>query len=57
MQLKYGLEDHPGFAENLIYGLQWLAVALPAIIILGKVLGGLEEPLLAKYCICRNCSR
>ena len=41
MQLKYGLEDHPGFAENLIYGLQWLAVALPAIIILGKVLGGL----------------
>ena len=42
MKLKYGLEDHPSFAENIIYGLQWLAVTIPAIIILGKVLGGLE---------------
>ena len=39
MQPKYGLEDHPGFAENLIYGLQWLAVALPYIIILGQSFG------------------
>lgn len=42
MKLKYGLEDHPSFTENIIYGLQWLAVTIPAIIILGKVLGGLE---------------
>jgi xanthine/uracil permease len=42
MNLKYGLEDHPGFAENIIYGLQWLAVTIPAVIILGKILGSLE---------------
>lgn len=39
MGLKYGLEDRPGLKENLLYGLQWLAVSLPAIIIIGKVLG------------------
>ena len=42
MNLKYGLEDHPSFAENLIYGLQWLAVTIPSVIILGKILGSLE---------------
>lgn len=42
MNLKYGLEDHPKFPESLIYGLQWLAVTIPAIIILGKILGGTE---------------
>lgn len=42
MNLKYGLEDHPSFAENIIYGLQWLAVTIPAVIILGKILGSLE---------------
>lgn len=39
MQLKYKLEDRLEFKENLLYGLQWLAVTLPAIIIIGKVLG------------------
>lgn len=42
MNLKYRLEDHPSFAENIIYGLQWLAVTIPAVIILGKILGSLE---------------
>lgn len=41
MQLKYTIEDKPQGKENLLYGLQWLAVTLPAVIILGKVLGGL----------------
>jgi xanthine/uracil permease len=39
MNLKYGLEDHPKFAENIIYGMQWLAVTIPAVIIMGKILG------------------
>lgn len=40
--MKYGLEDHPPFKETFIYGLQWLAVTIPAIIILGKILGSME---------------
>jgi len=42
MNLKYGLEDHPPFKENLIYGLQWLAVTIPAVIIIGKLLGSMQ---------------
>jgi xanthine/uracil permease len=40
--VKYGLEDRPPFKETLIYGLQWLAVTIPAIIILGKILGSMQ---------------
>lgn len=39
MEFKYQLEDKPEAKENLLYGLQWLAVSLPAIIIIGKILG------------------
>ncbi|HEX3012476.1 MAG TPA: solute carrier family 23 protein [Syntrophomonadaceae bacterium] len=42
MDLKYQLEDRPPLKESLIYGLQWLAVTVPAVIILGKVLGGIS---------------
>lgn len=42
MNLKYSLEDHPPIKENLIYGLQWLAVTIPAVIILGKILGNTQ---------------
>ncbi len=42
MNLKYALEDRPPFKEILIYGLQWLAVTIPAVIILGRILGGME---------------
>lgn len=45
MELKYKLEDRPGWRENLLYGLQWLAVSLPAIIIIGKVLGAMSGSL------------
>ncbi len=43
MELKYRLEDRPPWKENLLYGLQWLAVGLPAIIIIGKVLGAMNN--------------
>ena len=39
MELKYRIEDRPSWKENVLYGLQWLAVTLPAIVISGKVLG------------------
>jgi xanthine/uracil permease len=42
MDIKYYLEDKPGWKENLLFGLQWLAVSLPAIIIIGKVLGAMS---------------
>lgn len=45
MELKYKIEDRPSWKENLVYGLQWLAVTLPAIVIIGKVLGGLNNSL------------
>lgn len=45
MELKYKLEDKPGWKENLLYGLQWLAVTLPGIIIIGKVLGAMNGSL------------
>ncbi|MGI5911925.1 MAG: uracil-xanthine permease family protein [Syntrophomonadaceae bacterium] len=46
MELKYKLEETPGWKENLLYGLQWLAVSLPAIIIIGKVLGSITGSLM-----------
>ncbi len=48
MNLKYGLEDRPGLKEDLIYGLQWFAVTIPAVVILGKILGGMQGSLEAE---------
>lgn len=42
MYIKYGLDDKPKRAEMLLFGLQWLAVTIPSIIIIGKVVGVLE---------------
>ena len=45
MQFKYGLNDRPPWLEMFLFGLQWFAVAIPIIIILGKITGGLHvEP-------------
>lgn len=41
MQLKYGLDDAPPFWELMLFGLQWLAIAIPGIVIIGKVVSGL----------------
>jgi len=40
MQLKYGLDDRLPFGELILFGLQWFAVAVPSIIIIGKITGG-----------------
>lgn len=41
--MKYGLEDRPPGLDTLIFGLQWLAVTIPTIIIIGNVLGFLNS--------------
>ena len=42
LQLKYGLDDRPPAIENLIFGLQWLAITTATVIIIGKVVAGLH---------------
>lgn len=38
-QFKYSLEDKPPLWVTFLYGLQWLAVTLPGVLIIGKVVG------------------
>jgi xanthine/uracil permease len=38
MKFRYGLDDRPPPLEWLFLGLQWFAVAVPSIIILGKII-------------------
>ncbi|MCK8517777.1 uracil-xanthine permease family protein [Methanoculleus sp. 7T] len=42
MEFTYGIDDRPGPAALLIFGLQWLAVSVPAILIIGKVVAALQ---------------
>jgi xanthine/uracil permease len=41
VRLRYGIDDLPPFRELLFFGLQWLAIAIPGIVIIGKVVSGL----------------
>jgi xanthine/uracil permease len=41
-KLKYQLDDMPPLFELILLGLQWLAVTIPVIIIMGKVVAGLH---------------
>ena len=41
MEFTYGIDDRPEPASLLIFGLQWLAVSVPAVLIIGKVMAGL----------------
>jgi len=42
LHLKYNVEDKPSLPQLLLFGLQWLAVAMPMIIIVGKVVATLQ---------------
>lgn len=42
MQLRYGLDERPPAGELALYSLQWFAVTIPVIIIIGKVAAGLH---------------
>lgn len=39
MQFRYSLEERPSLKETLIYGLQWFAVTIPIMIIIGRITG------------------
>ncbi len=47
MDFRYGLDDRPPWRELLLFGLQWLAIALPGILIIGRVVGVLQFPAYA----------
>ena len=40
--MKYNLEDKPGPGAFILYGLQWWAVCLPCVIIMGVVVARLH---------------
>lgn len=40
MKLRYGLDDRPPAGETLLYALQWLALSLPVVVIIGTVAAG-----------------
>lgn len=42
LEIKYNLDDRPPVFETLIYGLQWLAITVATVIIIGKVVAGLH---------------
>ncbi|NLP43151.1 MAG: purine/pyrimidine permease [Peptococcaceae bacterium] len=42
LNLRYQLEDKPSFWRNILFGLQWLAIAMPMIIIVGKIVATLQ---------------
>jgi len=39
MEFKYGLDGRPPVLDTLLYGLQWFAVTIPIIIVIGKISG------------------
>jgi xanthine/uracil permease len=43
VKLRYGLDERPPARELALYGLQWFAVTIPVIIIIGKVAAGLHS--------------
>ncbi len=40
--LSYGLEEWPPLGKTVLFGLQWAAIAIPSIIILGHVVASLQ---------------
>jgi len=42
MKWKYGLDESPPPSANIILGLQWAFIAIPPVIILGKIVGALH---------------
>jgi xanthine/uracil permease len=44
MEFPYGVDDRPSSGEMLLCGLQWFALSVPTIVIIGKVVAGLHFP-------------
>ena len=47
MKLQYGLDERPPFIKTWLIGIQWAAILISSVIILGKVVGAIQfsEPL------------
>ena len=39
MDFKRGLDEWPTFTELILYGLQWLAISVPGVVIIGMLVG------------------
>ncbi len=37
LEFRYGLEERPPAGALILFGLQWLAVVLPGIVIIGRI--------------------
>ena len=42
LRLQYGLDDRPPFLKSCLMGLQWAAILISSVIILGKVVGDIQ---------------
>ncbi len=42
LEFRYGLEERPPAGALILFGLQWLAVVLPGIVIIGRIVAGLH---------------
>ena len=40
--IKYGLNERPPLTQTLIFAMQWLAITIATVIIIGKVVAGLH---------------
>lgn len=47
MALQYALDDKPGPAAMLLYGLQWWVIAAPGVVLMGLIVAGLHHSDLA----------
>lgn len=42
IKLRYGVDEKLPFWDTFFYGLQWLAVSLPTIVVLGQIVANLH---------------
>lgn len=42
--LRYALDDWPPLSQTVLFGLQWAAIVIPSIIVLGHVVASLQFP-------------
>lgn len=43
IKLKYGLDDMPPLGHLMVFSIQWLAITVPIIMIVGKVVAGIDS--------------
>jgi xanthine/uracil permease len=43
MKLRYSLDDRPPIKELLAFGLQWFAISIPTIVIIGKIVASVHS--------------